>query len=286
MSDKTTFGSYLSLSRVHSLVDLLRERTQQNPDFRTFTFLVNGESEEATLTNAQLDSRARTIAARLQAVVPPGGRALLLYPPSLDYIAAFFGCLYADVIAVPAYPPNPAALQRTLPRLQAIIQDAEASVVLTTEPILSMASFLFAQAPDLQSLQWIATDALDAGLAEQWRSPVVNEATTAFLQYTSGSTGDPKGVILSHGNLLENSADIYRCFGHHGDSRGVIWLPPYHDMGLIGGILQPLYGAFPVTLLSPLDFLKRPLRWLEAISKYRATTSGGPNLPTTSAYAK
>ncbi|MCA9924360.1 MAG: AMP-binding protein, partial [Anaerolineales bacterium] len=234
MSDKTTFGSYLSLSRVHSLVDLLRERTQQNPDFRTFTFLVNGESEEATLTNAQLDSRARTIAARLQAVVPPGGRALLLYPPSLDYIAAFFGCLYADVIAVPAYPPNPAALQRTLPRLQAIIQDAEASVVLTTEPILSMASFLFAQAPDLQSLQWIATDALDAGLAEQWRSPVVNEATTAFLQYTSGSTGDPKGVILSHGNLLENSADIYRCFGHHGDSRGVIWLPPYHDMGLIG----------------------------------------------------
>ncbi|MCA9927204.1 MAG: AMP-binding protein, partial [Anaerolineales bacterium] len=135
----------------------------------------------------------------------------------------------------------------------------------------------FAQAPDLQSLQWIATDALDAGLAEQWRSPVVNEATTAFLQYTSGSTGNPKGVILSHGNLLENSADIYRCFGHHADSQGVIWLPPYHDMGLIGGILQPLYGAFPVTLLSPLDFLKRPLRWLEAISKYRATTSGGPN---------
>ncbi|MCP5097302.1 MAG: amino acid adenylation domain-containing protein [Chloroflexi bacterium] len=277
MSNKKTFGSCLSLPRIHSLVDLLRERTQQNPDFCTFTFLTNGENEEATLTNTQLDSQARSIAARLQAVLPSGERALLLYPPSLDYITAFFGCLYAGVIAVPAYPPNPAALQRTLPRLQAIIQDAQASVVLTTEPILSMASFLFAQAPDLQSLQWIATDVLDITLADQWQAPNINANTTAFLQYTSGSTGDPKGVILSHGNLFENLADIHRCFGHHADSQGVIWLPPYHDMGLIGGILQPLYGDFPVTLLSPLDFLKRPLRWLEAISKYRATTSGGPN---------
>lgn len=274
MIDKT---HKLSSTRVRTLVHLLQDRSQQYPNTPTFTFLVDGENKEATLTNAQLDLQARTIAIRLQSMVPTGERALLLYPPSLDYITAFFGCLYAGVIAVPAYPPNPSALQRTLPRLQAIIQDAQASIVLTTTPILSMASFLFSQAPDLQRLQWVATDTLGTSLADQWQVPVVKEDTIAFLQYTSGSTGDPKGVILTHGNLLDNSAHIYRCFGHHADSQGVIWLPPYHDMGLIGGILQPLYGGFPVTLLSPLDFLKRPLRWLEAISKYKATTSGGPN---------
>lgn len=272
---KTTLST--PTSQVPTLVDLLLWRTSHQADNRTYTFLVDGDTEEAHLTCGQLDQQARQIAQTLRQTAVPGDRALLLYPPGLDYIAAFFGCLYAGIIAVPAYPPNPAALNRTLPRLQAIINDAQAAIVLTTSPILSMAEFIFMQAPDLRNLHWLATDNLAPESADGWQRPDVSGDTIAFLQYTSGSTGTPKGVILTHNNLLNNSAHIYRCFGHSAESQGVIWLPPYHDMGLIGGILQPLYAGFPVTLLSPLDFLQKPMRWLKAVSRYRATTSGGPN---------
>jgi amino acid adenylation domain-containing protein len=139
-----------------------------------------------------------------------------------------------------------------------------------------MAEFLLAQAPDFPRLEWLATDTVESAVAG-WQPPPIDGDTVAFLQYTSGSTAAPKGVMLTHANLLHNSALIHQCFGHSPQSQGVIWLPPYHDMGLIGGIIQPLYGGFPVTLLSPIDFLKRPLRWLQAISRYGATTSGGPN---------
>ncbi|MBU8895090.1 amino acid adenylation domain-containing protein [Corallococcus sp. M34] len=260
-----------------TLVELLRTRARLQPDLRGFTFLVDGDSEEAHLTYAELDRKARAIAAALQARGAQGQRALLLYPPGLDYIAGFFGCLYAGVIAVPIYPPDPMRLGRTMPRLLAICQDAQATVALTTDFIYGMAEMLFEQAPELRSLHWMATDTLDAEVAEGWREPTVDAGTRVFLQYTSGSTSSPKGVVLTHSNLLHNSKLIYQCFGHSKESQGVIWLPPYHDMGLIGGILQPLYGGFPVVLFSPVDFLKRPMRWLNAISRYRATTSGGPN---------
>ncbi len=259
-----------------TLVDLLRGRAEQQPDRRAFTFLLDGESTEQHLTYAELDQQARAIGALLQAAVAPGERALLLYPPGLEYIAAFFGCLYAGVIAVPAYPPHPARLERTFPRLRAIALDAQPAVALTTTAILPMAEALFAQAADTGGLRWLATDR-GAGEPAAWHAPTIGDATLAFLQYTSGSTGTPKGVMLTHGNLLHNSALIRRYFAHGPDSRGVIWLPPYHDMGLIGGIIQPLYAGFPVVLMSPVAFLQQPLRWLQAISKYRATTSGGPN---------
>ncbi|WP_158619966.1 non-ribosomal peptide synthetase [Corallococcus sicarius] len=267
-------ASALSFS---TLVELLRVRAQTQGDRRGFTFLLDGETDEAHLTYAELDQKARAIAAALQARGAQGQRALLLYPPGLDYIAGFFGCLYAGVIAVPIYPPDPMRLARTLPRLLAISQDAQATVALTTDFIYGMGEMLFEQAPELRELHWIATDTLDAEVAEGWRDPGVATDTRVFLQYTSGSTSSPKGVVLTHGNLLHNSKLIHSCFGHSTQSQGVIWLPPYHDMGLIGGILQPLYGGFPVTLFSPVDFLKRPMRWLEAISRYKATTSGGPN---------
>ncbi|TSC32695.1 non-ribosomal peptide synthetase [Corallococcus sp. Z5C101001] len=260
-----------------TLVELLRIRARDQGDRRGFTFLLDGETDEAHLTYAELDQKARAIAAALQARGAQGQRALLLYPPGLDYIAGFFGCLYAGVIAVPIYPPDPMRLARTLPRLLAISQDAQATVALTTDFIYGMGEMLFEQAPELRELHWIATDTLDAEVAEGWRDPGVATDTRVFLQYTSGSTSSPKGVVLTHGNLLHNSKLIHSCFGHSTESQGVIWLPPYHDMGLIGGILQPLYGGFPVTLFSPVDFLKRPMRWLEAISRYKATTSGGPN---------
>ncbi len=260
-----------------TLVELLRARAERQPEQRGFTFLIDGESEEVHLSYAELDRKARTIAASLQRMGAQGQRALLLYPPGLDYVAGFFGCLYAGVIAVPIYPPDVNRLGRTLPRLQAIAKDAQATVALTTDFIFSMAEMLFEQAPDLKALQWLATDTLEEAGAESWKAPGERPDTLVFLQYTSGSTSSPKGVMLTHANLLHNSLLIHTCFGESRESKGVIWLPPYHDMGLIGGIIQPLYGGFPVVLMSPVDFLKKPLRWLQAVSRYGATTSGGPN---------
>ena len=260
-----------------TLVELLRARAEREPALRGYTFLTDGEAREAHLDYAALDQQARAIGATLQSLGAQGQRALLLYPPGLEYIAGFFGCLYAGVVAVPIYPPDMSRLGRTLPRLLAVASDAQATVALTTSAIHSMASMLFQQVPELAALRWVATDAVEPAAAASWRDPEARPETLVFLQYTSGSTAAPKGVMLTHGNLLHNLGLIHRCFGHSRASQGVIWLPPYHDMGLIGGILQPLYGGFPVTLLSPVDFLKKPLRWLQAVSRYRATTSGGPN---------
>ncbi|HZI06968.1 MAG TPA: AMP-binding protein, partial [Archangium sp.] len=260
-----------------TLLDLLTQRACETPDQRLYTFLDDSGAEEASLTFAGLEQRARRIAAALQQVAAPGERVMLLYPPGLDYVTGFFGCLYAGLIAVPAYPPDPARLGRTLPRLQAIIDDAQAKVVLTTSFIASMGEFLFEQAPELRALHWLATDELAAGTEDAWRRPALESGTLAFLQYTSGSTGTPKGVMLSHANLLNNLELISHAFQARSDSVGVIWLPPYHDMGLIGGVLEPLYKGMHTALMSPLSFLKTPLRWLEAISRFGGTISGGPN---------
>ncbi|MCY1041774.1 AMP-binding protein [Corallococcus sp. bb12-1] len=242
-----------------------------------YTFLGEVDGDETVLSAFELDARARRIAAALQARGAVGERVLLLYPPGLDYVAGFFGCLYAGAVAVPAYPPDPMRLERTLPRLRAIIQDAQASVVLTTSGILELSDFVFEQAPDFRALHWMATDALPEGGERDWRTPDVGAQSLAFLQYTSGSTGTPKGVMLTNANLLHNLGLISGAFQVRRDSVGVIWLPPYHDMGLIGGILQPLSAGFPVALMSPMAFLQKPLRWLQAVSRFRGTISGGPN---------
>lgn len=260
-----------------SFTDVVRRRVEEAPDEAPFTFLADGEHREERLTWAQLDQRARAIAVALQELGARGEPVLLLHPPGLDYVAAVCGCLYAGAIAVPAYPPDPARLPRTLPRLRALIADAGARIALTTSLIRGMAVALSEQAPELGAIRWEASDEVDGGMASIWRAPPLRHDSVALLQYTSGSTGAPRGVMLSHGNLLHNSRLIHHCFGHGPRSRGVIWLPPYHDMGLIGGVLQPLYGGFPVTLMSPLHFLERPLRWLRAVFRYQATTSGGPN---------
>ncbi|MGL4883293.1 MAG: fatty acyl-AMP ligase, partial [Waterburya sp.] len=196
---------------------------------------------------------------------------LLLYPSGLDYLAAFFGCLYAEVIAVPAYPPQN---HRKTPRIQAITKDAEVAITLTTETLLPRMQSLLGK---ISNFRWLATDTLETGIEANWQESKVDRDAIAFLQYTSGSTGTPKGVMVSHGNLLHNAAMTYHCMGHSPESRFVSWLPMYHDMGLIGGILQPLYGGFPCILMSPTSFLQRPYRWLQAISKYKGTTSGAPN---------
>ncbi|MCA1568630.1 MAG: amino acid adenylation domain-containing protein [Acidobacteria bacterium] len=257
-----------------TLVDLLRERAFEQPARRAYTFLLDGEAAEVELSYGELDRQARAIAAGLRPLVEPGDRVLLLYPPGLDYIAAFFGCLYAGAIAVPAYPPR---RNRNLLRLQAIVADAQAFVALTTAPVLARMAPLFSQNPYLEPLRWLTSDSLAPGVEEDWQPPALVPDALAFLQYTSGSTSTPKGVMLSHRNLLHNEQVIQHAFEQTEDSLIVGWLPLYHDMGLIGNVLQPLYVGAPCVLMSPTSFLQRPLRWLRAISNYRATTSGGPN---------
>jgi amino acid adenylation domain-containing protein len=263
-----------SLYSCKTVVDVLCQRSYLHSDADAFSFLEDGETQTATLTYRELDRYSKAIATQLQALNLKGERALLLYPPGLDYIAAFFGCLYAGVIAVPAYPPRN---QRNTPRIQAIVADAQAAIALTTSTIQPQIQSLLSEKVDLNSLRWLTTDCIDKSIEANWQKPLIDENAIAFLQYTSGSTGTPKGVILTHGNLLHNAAMTYHLMGHSPTSKFVSWLPTYHDMGLIGGILQPLYGGFPCILMPPSTFLARPYRWLQAISRYKGTTSGAPN---------
>jgi acyl-CoA synthetase (AMP-forming)/AMP-acid ligase II len=260
-----------------TLVELLRWRALQQPDQRTHVYLIDGEVEGDHLTHATLDRQARSIAALLQNNRADGDRALLLYPAGLEFVAAFFGCLYAGVIAVPLPLPNLAQPQRTLPRLLAVITDAQPSLVLTTSAIFANAEGLFAQAPELRKLRWVATDEVPASLAQAWRDPAVTSNTVALLQYTSGSTAEPKGVEISHGNLMHNSSYISRLFALDTTGGTVCWLPAFHDMGLTNGVIQPVYHGRPCYLMPAVAFLMQPIRWLQAISRYKATISGGPN---------
>jgi 8-amino-7-oxononanoate synthase len=264
-------GSFFGPS---NLVDLLRHRAAHQAHDRAFIYLADGETEEIQLTYQALDRQARAVAARLEAMDLVGQRALLLYPAGLDFIAAFFGCLYAGVVAVPAYPPR---RNRSLSRIQAIADDAEARIALTTFPVWERVQSVVDQTPNLKKIAWLCTDQLPEGCEDEWQAPDVHGDTLAFLQYTSGSTGTPKGVMLTHANLMHNSASIAYAFEHTRSGSGVFWLPSYHDMGLIGGILQPLYIGQANVLLSPMSFLQKPYRWLKAISRYRCTISGGPN---------
>lgn len=264
-----------SATRPESLTALLELRSSRTPARTAFTFASDGEDGEVAVTYAELSRRAREIGCFLQGAVATGSRVLLLFPPGSDFIAGFFGCLYGGVIAVPTYPPDPRRFEVTLSRLQAIARDAGVSLVLTTSEIGAMMKSLGISGP-LAAIDWVSIS--DARVSEtEWRVPEIGPETIAYLQYTSGSTGVPRGVMVSHGNLIANLKAIQHHFEHDEDSRGVIWLPPYHDMGLIGGLLQPVFSGFPTTLLSPLAFLQEPVRWLQAISRARGTVSGGPN---------
>jgi len=266
-----------SRSEHSTLVELLRWRATYHAEKRAYSFLHDGEVEKDSLTFAQLDSQARIISLLLQQYGKTGERVLLIYPSGLEFIAAFFGCLYGGFIAVPVYPPSTARTDRSLTRFRAIANDAQPSIILTTASLASKVEGLLALAPELQEKRVVITSALPTGVEEQWQRPSISSNTLAFLQYTSGSTGMPKGVMVSHGNLLHNLAFIRNAYKSPPDAHAVTWLPLYHDMGLIGGILQPFYDGYESTILSPTAFLQRPIRWLQAISRTRATFSGGPN---------
>jgi acyl-CoA synthetase (AMP-forming)/AMP-acid ligase II len=262
---------------VNTLVEMLRRRADAEPASPVITFL-DGEGGSETITYAELDRRARGVAGLIRAAgVGEGERALLLYPPGLDYVAALFGTLYAGAVPVPAYPPDPARLNRTVPRLLSILDDARASALLTLDQIRLAAGEIFGEAAALREATTIATDVGDEEAAEDWREPRLDGDSLAILQYTSGSTATPRGVMVSHRNVLANLAFATEGFALGPECVGVHWLPPYHDMGLIGAIFEPIYAGFPVVSMSPLSFLRRPQRWLRAISDHGGTVSGGPN---------
>jgi amino acid adenylation domain-containing protein len=254
-----------------SLVAALRRQAALRPGRRAFIFLADGEVESERLTYRALDRRARAVAAALAQHGGAGERVLLLFPPGLDFVAAFCGCLYAGAVAVPAYPPRS---ERLLPRLRAVAGDAAPRLALAPAAGAGRLRLAAASLPDLAGVEWLS---LDAGRAEDWRQPEADPETLAFLQYTSGSTADPKGVMVTHGNLLANSRAIALSVGLGERDVLLSWLPLYHDMGLIGIVIQSLLLGARCVLMSPTSFLQRPLRWLHAMTRYGATLSGGPD---------
>lgn len=263
--------------RCNSLPDVIRWRAELHGDAPAFTWLPDGQREAARLDYAELDRRARAVAALLQAHSVRDRAVILLFQPGPDFVVAFLACLYAGAMGVPLYPPDLMRLNRTLPRFLAIVEDCDAPVILTTREMRVMSGALFEFAPRLQQRTWLTVeDGLEAG-PEGFRDPSVGLDGVAFLQYTSGSTGDPKGVMVSHRGLLLNLHLLARGFGAVPGEPSLTWLPNYHDMGLIDGLLRPLFLGGDCVVMPPVAFLKRPLSWLEAISRYRAGVSGGPN---------
>ncbi len=270
-------SSTVPTAKFSTLIELLRWRALQHPENLAYKFLVDGKPEGPSLTYAELDCQARAIGAWLQQHTKKGERALLLYPQGLEVIAAFCGCLYSGAIAIPVPPPDGGRMKRTLPRLRSIVQDAQASVVLTTGRILSLLEEVREDFPEFEEMKWLDTEHIDLQLADQWQDRNVNSDNLAYLQYTSGSTSTPKGVMLSHKNLMFHSEYLNKACGYEPDSATVTWMPYFHDYGLVEGLMQPLYNGTPCYVMSPFAFIKQPMRWLEAISYYKATHSQAPN---------
>jgi acyl-CoA synthetase (AMP-forming)/AMP-acid ligase II len=259
-----------------NFIDVLQMRADAHPERVALRFLGDGENETYALTYSQLFVGASAVAARLQALAAVGDRALLLYPSGPEYVSAFLGCLLAGVIAVPAYPPESTSLHH-LKRLVGIINDATPQLVLTQSDLVAPLEAARGMVPALASVVLLATDKMEPTEACAWRRPSLTPDAVAFLQYTSGSTASPKGVVVSHANLLANELVINGAFEMTEADVVVSWLPLFHDMGLIGGLLQPIFSGQQVVLIGPQHFMERPLRWLEAIARFRGTVSGAPD---------
>ncbi|WP_280234309.1 fatty acyl-AMP ligase [Nocardia cyriacigeorgica] len=259
--------------RTQTLGESISHRAADSADRTAFTFLPDGENESHSWTFAELERRARALAERLAASVAPGERALILAPDAPDFVLAFFACQFAGVVAVPVYPPFPLSSDRRIATLRTIARDSGARIVLTGAPE-QIRDLLVPLAPELSALTWIG---VDAGDDTDFEPVAVRGADISFLQYTSGSTSAPKGVVVTHEALMYNQELISRAMGYHRDARVVGWLPLFHDMGLMGTVVPAVYTGCSTVLMPPLQFVQRPVRWLRAVTEYSATITGGPN---------
>jgi acyl transferase domain-containing protein/acyl-CoA synthetase (AMP-forming)/AMP-acid ligase II/acyl carrier protein len=259
-----------------TLVELLQQRAATAPQRLAYTFLKDGVHEETAFTYGALDVAACAVAVALLRTQPApeqGGRVLLLYPPGLDFLAGFFGCIYAGLVPIPAPPPDAARLKRTFPRLMAILRDAGSRLILSTAAIRQHARMSDADGGET----WLCHEDIDPAGAADWRAPVLGPDDLAYLQYTSGSTAVPKGVMLTHAKVMHHLESLRVAWDYRPDSVAVTWMPYFHDYGLVDGLLEPLHAGIPSYVLSPLTFVKRPQRWLEAIHRYRGTHTQAPN---------
>jgi acyl-CoA synthetase (AMP-forming)/AMP-acid ligase II len=257
-----------------TLVDQLRSHARHKPDETALTFLVDGEDQEESISFGELDAQARRYAAALQEVTQPGERALLVYPSGLAFIEAFLGCLYAGVLAVPVNTPH---LRRDAPRLRLVMRDSQPKVICAHESLIDQTEKLKDQYPELAGLKWVTHEGLLPGAEAKWSAPAISPSDPAFLQYTSGSTSDPKGNVISHSNLVSTIEDIRLGCDFGESSRQVSWLPMFHDLGLIYGLLLPIYMGGRAVFMAPVAFLEKPYRWLRAMTKHRGTHTGAPN---------
>ena len=264
----------------NSIVEILRGRAAALPARRVFCWLDDGETEGASLTYAQLDARARAVAAQIQGRARPGDRVALVYEHGIEFIAGLFGSLYAGTMAVPCAPPRRELGREGLEPLARIAADCQPRLILTGGALAAHLPEVCAAVPALADRPYLDTGGVSDNAGADWHDLHLGRRAPAILQYTSGSTGVPRGVSITHGNVLHNEFVIQQAFRHWtalGSGTGVCWLPLYHDMGLIGNVLQAVYVDAPCFLMSPLVFLRHPIRWLQAISRYRTHTSGGPN---------
>lgn len=266
------FAPYTPPPQTH-IIEVLDHWAAERPDQVAFYFS-DGDGRDEQITYAELQRASRAVAWQLVSRGLVGERALLMFPPGLDFIIAFFGCLYAGVVAVPAYTPR---RNRNVQRLQAISDDAESAIALTVADVRDRTTDALDDTPNLRALEWLAVDQIKHTPGDPGPLPRITPEHLAVLQYTSGSTGTPKGVMLTHANILYNVRAIVYSFEPTQQGLGVTWLPTYHDMGLVGGVLKPLFFGRPNVLMSPMAFLQKPVRWLQTITQYRATISGGPN---------
>lgn len=265
----------MSKETVKTIVNALRHHAERSPDRRAFLFLKDGERETGSLTFGELDQRARAIASRLMSLGASGQQILLLFPPGLEFVASFFGCLYAGAVAVPSY--SSLLSRRNLARLQFLVRDADVKLLLTVSDALNKYEQSLTEAERSQIPALVASDEIAIEEAASWPEMMPEPDALAYIQYTSGSTSDPRGVVISHGNIIHNQRMIHALCRPNEGMPIVSWLPHFHDMGLVGVIQQTVYAGLSSVLMPPLEFIRKPVRWLRAISKYRARESGGPN---------
>lgn len=257
----------------YTLCDILTLRAQKTPDKVAFIFLKDGETEEEKITYRQLYEQAWKVAHSIRSRgIQPGERALLLFPPGLEFVKTLFGCFYAGIYAVPAYPPRK---NRSFSRIISIVNDCNPKVCITVSDICESFEKNFRDVEELRSLLWISVDR-ESTVSMDF-TYMIKPDDTAFLQYTSGSTATPKGVIISHRNLMRNLEFLRKCYELTPETKSVHWLPVFHDMGLIFGVIEAIYTGYTGILMPPVSFIQKPVRWLWAISRHGAAFGGAPN---------